>query len=142
VCPHDEDPDQVDSDADGRGDVCDGCPDIVDTTFEDFDGDGITDVCDKCRFVPSLENDDRDLDNVGDACDGCPSDFDPFQIDSDGDGAGDACDVYVIRGGGSVTDGCSSVPGSPLTPALLAGHLFVLAALARRKSPSSLRTDR
>ncbi|MCB9684352.1 MAG: thrombospondin type 3 repeat-containing protein [Alphaproteobacteria bacterium] len=124
TCPGVPDPEQADRDGDHIGDVCDGCPDTPDTDGADYDGDGITDVCDRCVFVASPDNGDRDGDLVGDACDNCPDVPNPLQENEDGDDLGDLCDGLVLRGGGAVTDGCSSVGFAPwwlaLAPAALA----------------------
>ena len=124
TCPGVPDPDQADRDGDHIGDACDGCPDTPDTDGADYDGDGITDVCDRCVFVASEDNGDRDGDHVGDACDNCPDVPNPLQENEDGDDLGDLCDGLVLRGGGAVTDGCSTVGFAPwwltMAPALLA----------------------
>ncbi len=125
LCPVDPDSDQADADGDGRGDVCDTCPDDFDEDFADRDGDGITDVCDLCLFVASEENDDGDGDGVGDACDNCPEDPNPDQADFDRDGDGDACDNLILRGGGEVTKGCTTVPPGHSLPLLLPLLLLV-----------------
>jgi hypothetical protein len=62
--------DQINSDGDGLGDVCDTCP--LDA-YNDIDGDG---VC-------------------GNA-DNCPNNSDPDQIDSDGNGIGNRCDTEYL----------------------------------------------
>jgi hypothetical protein len=57
-------PDQVDVDGDGMGDVCDE---------DDSDSDGYPDNIDNCQLIP---NDQKDIDNdaAGDVCDDCPAD--------------------------------------------------------------------
>ena len=62
-CPNDSNPDQVDSDCDGVGDVGDPFP------MDDVDGDGIGDACDNCPMVPNQFQTDVDCDGLGDACD-------------------------------------------------------------------------
>jgi hypothetical protein len=51
--------DQLDSDADRRGDACDG----------DDDGDGVADAADNCALAPNPGQTDDDFDGHGDACD-------------------------------------------------------------------------
>lgn len=51
-------PDQKDSDANGRGDAC-----------EDYDRDGIVNALDNCPNVPNVDQADTDNDGIGDACD-------------------------------------------------------------------------
>ena len=105
----------VDNDADGRGNMCDNCPDDFNPIQEDGDHDGIGDVCDDCSDVDwdgygdpdiaaiscledNCPNDwntdqaDGDGDTVGDVCDNCPDDPNTDQADSDDDGYGDVCD--------------------------------------------------
>ena len=65
-CPFVTNPDQVDTNADGRGDVCD----------EDDDSDGIPDATDNCRLVENTSQANVDGDAYGDSCD----------KDADGDG--------------------------------------------------------
>src|SRR3989338_7360670 len=51
--------DQKDSDADGKGDVCD----------DDADGDNIQDNSDNCQMIKNSDQKDSDADGKGDACD-------------------------------------------------------------------------
>ncbi len=95
-CPTTPNKNQMDSDSDGTGDVCDtdkdndgienyldNCPAKVNSDQKDADGDGIGDICD-------LNNDN---DNILDAQDNCKYKSNPSQDDLDGDGSGDACDT-------------------------------------------------
>jgi hypothetical protein len=82
--------DQLDSDFDTVGDVCD----------TDDDNDGVNDATDNCpiRFNPAdaitLLQLDTDSDGLGDVCDNCPADANPDQKNSEliPDGLGDVCD--------------------------------------------------
>jgi len=58
-CPIVKNPDQTDTDGNGRGDACDG----------DMDADGIADADDKCPFISDPLQADSNEDGVGDACD-------------------------------------------------------------------------
>lgn len=58
-CPGLANEDQLDTDMDGFGDVCDG----------DDDNDGIIDEEDNCPFTPNEDQLDTDMDGIGDACD-------------------------------------------------------------------------
>jgi hypothetical protein len=95
-CPGIFNPDQTDSDMDGKGDACD----------DDDDNDGVPDVRDNCPtvFNPGQEDgpdrdgvgnacdDDDDNDDVADTVDNCLGLQNPEQEDADGDGLGDDCD--------------------------------------------------
>ncbi|RKH06745.1 amidohydrolase family protein [Corallococcus carmarthensis] len=76
-CPFVANADQKDTDADGKGDVCDGCPADATTCAaqdpSDFDYDGITAPTDNCPLVVNVDQKDADGDGVGDACDPCPA---------------------------------------------------------------------
>jgi hypothetical protein len=87
--------DQLDTDKDDIGDVCD----------EDDDGDGILDPDDNCPLVVNPDQDDLDKDNIGDVCDedtdgdgvpdvddNCDLVVNPDQKDADKDLLGDLCD--------------------------------------------------
>ena len=61
-----------DGDGDGEVDLCDTCPDVIDTGQFDSDGDGLGDACDNCPEVPNPDQLDSDLDGLGNSCDRCP----------------------------------------------------------------------
>jgi len=83
-CSGDHNPDQLNSDDDFLGDVCDN----------DDDGDGVLDEVDNCSVTntPYLDQLDLDDDGVGDACDNCLSVANPDQNDANHNDIGDACD--------------------------------------------------
>lgn len=89
---------QLDSDADGKGDMCDpfpfglACPSGTAINRDD-DGNATDDGCEPCDGPP----DDEDGDSIVDACDFCPGIADPTQPDPDGDGVSDACDLSESR---------------------------------------------
>ncbi|MEM7247959.1 MAG: thrombospondin type 3 repeat-containing protein [Acidobacteriota bacterium] len=108
-CPDVPNVDQLDTDADGAGDLCDpcvldplddvdddslcadvdNCPEQANTTQDDWDSDGAGDLCDVC---PRDALDDGDADGACANVDNCPDLANPLQVDLDGDRQGDACD--------------------------------------------------
>jgi hypothetical protein len=88
-CPNDCNPQQLDADADGIGDVCDttpgcggcgqaqceqACPPVTTTTtsIPDTDSDGILDNVDNCPNNCNTQQLDADNDGIGDVCDSAP----------------------------------------------------------------------
>ena len=66
-------PDQMDSDGDCIGDVCDT------GGVSDRDGDGVPDKCDNCPHHKNPDQKDTDGDGWGDVCDNCPLIYLPYQ---------------------------------------------------------------
>jgi len=64
-------PDQKDSDGDGKGDACD--PKLVDSSFKDSrcdrDGDGVPDFKDNCPLACNPDQRDINKNGIGDVCD-------------------------------------------------------------------------
>lgn len=89
-CPLPPNADQLDTDGDGQGDVCD----------PDDDNDGSVDEADNCPITANPGQDDLDGDGIGDACD----------ADRDADGVGNGADICGETPVGEVVDpdtGCS-----------------------------------
>jgi hypothetical protein len=115
-CPNISNPDQLNSDGDCLGDVCD--------VVQDSDGDGINDDEDNCPniFNPNQENydgdasgnacdDDDDNDSVPDIDDAFPLDASEW-ADADGDGTGDNADTDDDNDG--TDDSADTCPSTPL----------------------------
>ncbi len=131
-CPLTPNPDQLDSDNDGKGDACDP-PEVIDN---DIDKDGILNDVDNCPVTANPDQLDSDNDGVGDACDtpvveekdtdndgvldnidNCPLTPNADQADSDNDGMGDACDTPAVEEKDTDNDGVlDNVDNCPLTP--------------------------
>jgi len=80
-CPNKANKDQLDSNENGIGDVCDD---------GDADDDGLRDDYDLCPLSPN--NVDSDGDGICDSLDNCPYKENTDQNDNDNDGIGDVCD--------------------------------------------------
>lgn len=120
-CPALANPDQVDTDSDGIGDVCDQCTDSDNDGAGDPGWAGNTCPDDNCPQIANPLQADTDLDGLGDVCDSCtdtdgdgfgnpgyatntcpddncPDKYNPDQSDSNSDGLGDACCCLGPRG--------------------------------------------
>ena len=65
-CPNHPNTDQMDSDNNGTGDVCEG--DMPPPADNDMDGDGVLDDVDNCPNHPNTDQMDSDNNGVGDIC--------------------------------------------------------------------------
>jgi len=96
-CKYRYNPNQKDSNGDGRWDVC-----------SDDDGDGIIGFYDNCPYIKNPKQIDKNINNIWDKCefdfdkdgifdqlDNCRNISNPEQIDSDGDWIGDICDNSI-----------------------------------------------
>jgi len=73
---------QLDTDGDTSGDVCDN----------DVDGDTVLNTEDNCEFISNENQANTDNDLLGDACDNCHEIANIDQLDMNNDGEGDVCD--------------------------------------------------
>jgi len=95
-CPLSASADQMDTDRDGAGDVCD----------RDDDNDNVPDLrltsapfpfapLDNCPTVANTDQADSDADGIGDACEASLYGTDPANPDTDADGCGDGAEVKL-----------------------------------------------
>jgi len=114
-CPAVQNANQMDTDLDGLGDVCDectdsdgdgygnpgfpantcpddNCPYAANADQTNSDGDSHGDACDNCTDSDNEDQANDDTDSLGNVCDNCPTANNNDQLNSDGDMLGDACD--------------------------------------------------
>ncbi len=97
----------IDSDGDGIPDANDNCPTVCNPQQLDANSDGIGDVCDATPGCggcgqPACELQgqcDADGDGIVDANDNCPNVYNPQQLDANSNGTGDCCDATPGCGG-------------------------------------------
>ena len=88
-CPRVPNPDQIDVDGDGFGDICDDCPAVYDP-LQSLDSVGLPVACPGSSV--GWDRDDADEDGIPNLTDNCPLIANKDQADLDADGVGDACD--------------------------------------------------
>jgi hypothetical protein len=91
-CPIDANADQLNTDGDAQGNVCDS----------DDDNDGVPDINDAFPLNAN-ESVDTDGDGYGDNSDNCPLTANANQANLDGDAFGDVCDGDIDGDGASNT---------------------------------------
>lgn len=109
-CPSNANPQQVDTDNDGAGNVCD----------DDDDGDDVPDGADSCPLEAQDDGGangcpaakvDTDGDGVPDNEDNCPDAANGNQANQDGDDLGDACDADID--GDGTNNNADAFPTNP-----------------------------
>ena len=103
-CPYITNSDQLDSDKDGRGNVCDLDSEVKNFNEEDSDKDGVGDASDNCPSIYNPKQKDFNADRKGDLCadddrdgyigikDNCVYVSNRDQKDINANGIGDACE--------------------------------------------------
>ena len=109
-CPDLYNPEQVDSDGDSYGDLCDECTDLDGDGFGDPGFPANTCDVDNCPAVENPGQEDQDGDGFGDLCDNCPEISNPDQTDDNQDGVGDVCEGCCV---GNVGDANGSGDDAP-----------------------------
>ncbi len=95
-CPQAANADQIDSDGDGSGDVCD--PPTTGGGTNDADNDGIEDSADNCPTVANPDQADSDSDGLGDVCDSTPFSIIPVDDNITADVTWSADNIYRLNG--------------------------------------------
>jgi hypothetical protein len=125
-CLDDPNPDQLDTDRDKIGNVCD----------PDDDNDEVLDASDNCPLDLNPDQANSDGDGIGDACDNCFKVSNAEQTDSDGDGTGDACEPD--DGFDEILQILDPPPSGTFRP----GEFIWLTAIFKNETDEDLRTIR